>query len=167
MPSDWLQVLFRIFDEPYLKFHPEKEVPSWSLLFISSRKHHYSTLFAHEYSLSRFLIITYHSLLMMDRDSSVGIATCYWLNGLRFGSRWARHFPHPSRLALRPTQRLVQRVQDSVVERPGRGVGHPPLSSIEIKENVDVYLSPPLWVFMAIYRLNLCPLLILAIRDIT
>ena len=65
-----------------------------------------------------------------------------------------------------PTQTSGQRVQVRVLERRGPGVGHQPLSSVEVKESVDVYLNP-LWVFMASYRLNLCPLLILAIRDIT
>jgi len=89
-----------------------------------------------------FVIITYHSLLMMGRVNSDCIATCYWLDCLGFESRW--HFPHPSRLALMPTQNSVRWVQDTVVERPGRGVGHPPLSSVEVKESVDVYLNPPL-----------------------
>jgi hypothetical protein len=81
-----------------------------------------------------FVIITHPSLLMMDRDSSVGIATCYWLDGLGFGSRLPRHFLHPSGLALRPTQPPVQRVQDPVVERLGRGVGHPPHPASKLKK---------------------------------
>jgi len=76
----------------------------------------------------------------MDRDSSVGIATCYWLDGLGFESRWGHSF----RLALRHTKPPVQWVKDPMVERPGRGVGHPPPSSVEVKETVDVYLNPPL-----------------------
>jgi len=42
------------------------------------------------------------------RDSSVGIATCYGLEGPGIESRWVRHFPHLPRLALGPTQAPVQ-----------------------------------------------------------
>jgi hypothetical protein len=37
------------------------------------------------------------------RDSSVGIATRYGLDGPGIESRWGRDFPHPSRPALEPT----------------------------------------------------------------
>jgi len=77
-----------------------------------------------------------------SRDSSVGIATCYGLDGRGGG----RDFPHPSRPALRPTQPPIQWVPG--LERPGRGVDHPPPSSAEVKEKVELYLcspSRPLW----------------------
>ena len=38
------------------------------------------------------------------RYNSVGIATCYGLDGPVMEPRWGRDFPHQSRLALRPTQ---------------------------------------------------------------
>ena len=44
----------------------------------------------------------------MGRDSSVGIAAFYRLDGLGMESRWERDFPHPSRLALGPTQTPIQ-----------------------------------------------------------
>ena len=44
----------------------------------------------------------------MGRDSSVGIATRYGLDGPGIESRWGRDFPHPSRPALRITQSPVQ-----------------------------------------------------------
>ena len=44
----------------------------------------------------------------VGRDSSVGIATRYGLDGLGTESRWGRDFPHPSRPALGPTQPPVQ-----------------------------------------------------------
>ena len=54
------------------------------------------------------------------RDSSVGIATRYGLDGPCIESQWGRDFPHTSRPALGPTQPPVQWV-------PGlsRGVKHP------------------------------------------
>ena len=65
-------------------------------------------------------------------DSSVGIATRYGLSGPGIESRRRRDFPHPSRPALGPTQPSVQWVPGSFpgVMRPGRGVEHPPLSSV-------------------------------------
>jgi hypothetical protein len=44
----------------------------------------------------------------MDRDSSVGIATGYGLDGSGIESRWGRDFSHTSRSALGPTQPPVQ-----------------------------------------------------------
>jgi hypothetical protein len=38
--------------------------------------------------------------MLVGRDSSVGIATGYGLDGLVIESRWGRDFPHPSRLYI-------------------------------------------------------------------
>jgi hypothetical protein len=40
----------------------------------------------------------------VGRDSSVGIATRYGLDGRGIESRWGREFPYPSRSAMRPNQ---------------------------------------------------------------
>ena len=50
--------------------------------------------------------LLYHTI--KGRDSSVGIATGYGLDGPGVESRWGRDFPHPSRPALVPTQPPVQ-----------------------------------------------------------
>jgi hypothetical protein len=39
------------------------------------------------------------------------------------------------------------------VKRPGRGVDHPPTSSAEAKEIVELYCTP-LWAFVACHRVN-------------
>jgi hypothetical protein len=44
----------------------------------------------------------------VGRDSSVGIATRYGLDGPGIESRWGQDFPHPSRPALGPTQPPIQ-----------------------------------------------------------
>jgi hypothetical protein len=62
------------------------------------------------------IIITFDQIFtaihnwMGGRESSVGIATRYGLDGPGIESRWGRDFPHPSRPALGPTQPPVQGV---------------------------------------------------------
>ena len=93
----------------------------------------------------------------MGRDSSIGIATRYGLEGPGIESWWGgREFPHLSRPALRPTQPPVQRVPDLFpgVKRPGRDTDHPPPSSPEIKERVELYFCPPFLAFVACSRDN-------------
>jgi hypothetical protein len=46
--------------------------------------------------------------LMVGRDSEVGIATAYGLDGPGIESRWGRDFLHLSRPALRRTQPPAQ-----------------------------------------------------------
>jgi hypothetical protein len=46
----------------------------------------------------------------VGRDSVVGIATRYGLDGPGIESQWERDFPHPSTSALVPTQTPIQRV---------------------------------------------------------
>ena len=57
---------------------------------------------------NRISILTLVRNLVVGRDSSVGIATRYGLDGPGIESRWGRDFLHPSRPALRPTQTPVQ-----------------------------------------------------------
>ena len=45
---------------------------------------------------------------MVGRDSSVGKATRYRLDGTEIGSRCGRDFTHPSRPALGPNQPPIQ-----------------------------------------------------------
>ena len=69
--------------------------------------------------------------------------------------RWGRDFPHPSRPAVGPTRPPVQRVPGLFpgVQRPGRGVYHPPTSSTEVKL-VKLLALRPLKAFMAGYGVN-------------
>jgi hypothetical protein len=86
----------------------------------------------------------------MGRDSSFDIATRYRLDSPGNESRWGRDFPRPSRPALGPTQAPIQWVLGLSwgVKRPGHGIDHPPPSSAEVKERVELYpcsTSEPLW----------------------
>ena len=78
-------------------------------------------------------------------DSSDGIGTRYGLDGPEIESRCGRDIPHPSIPALKPTQHPVQWVSALFpgVKRPGRGVDHAPLSSVEVKERVELYIYSP------------------------
>ena len=68
----------------------------------------------------------------MGRDSEL-------LSGIE--SRWGRDFPHPSRPALGPTHGY--RVSVPGVKRPWLSVNHPPPSSGEVKERVELYFYSP------------------------
>jgi len=94
--------------------------------------------------------ISTSSLLSVNRDSVTGIAPCYGLDGPGVKTRLERDFPHPSRPSLGPTQLLYNGcgVFFRGVMRPGRGGDHPPTSSAEVKERLEIYLyssSGPSW----------------------
>ena len=79
------------------------------------------------------------------RDSSVGIATRYGLDGPGIESRWRRDFPHPSRPALGAYPASCKMCTGSFpgVKRPGRGADHPPPSKCQGHEGVELYLYSP------------------------
>jgi hypothetical protein len=81
-------------------------------------------------------------LVVVGLQFSVGIETVYGLGGHGIESRWGRNFPLPSRPTLGPTQPPTQWVPGNFrwVKRPGCGVKHPPPSSAEVKETVELYL---------------------------
>jgi hypothetical protein len=75
------------------------------LAIVSDFKQH-----AYKYYLPSYLTrqFYYYTLIPMGRDSSVGIATRYGLDGPGIESRWGRDFLQPSRPALGPTQTPIQ-----------------------------------------------------------
>ena len=81
-----------------------------------------------------------------DRDSSVGIATRYGLDDPGVESRWGARFTTPVQTGpgAHPAYCTMGSGSFPVVKRPGRGVGHPPPSSVEVKERVELYLYSPL-----------------------
>ena len=97
----------------------------------------------------------------VGRGSSVGVATCYMLDGSRFDTRWMRDFLQQSTTALgaHPTSRTVgvstwivpKLSRVSQVYRSERGVNQPPLSNGNVKE----------WVELCLYSLSgsSCPVL--------
>jgi hypothetical protein len=81
-------------------------------------------------------------MVVVGRDSSVRMATCYELDDPGIESRCGRGFLHSSRPALGTTQPPVQWVRclSRGVKRPGSGIYHPPLFSAEVKERIGLYL---------------------------
>ena len=92
----------------------------------------------------------------VGRDSSVGIATCYVLNGPGTNPCGDEIFrTHPDR-RWGPPSLLYNwyRVSFPGAKWPERGVDHSPLSCAEVKERVELYLYPPLWAIMACSGVN-------------
>ena len=86
----------------------------------------------------------------VGRDSSVGIAIRYGLDGPGIESRWGSRFSAPLQTGpgAHPVSYTVGTGSFPGVKRPGRGVDHPPQSSAEVKERVELYLystSGPSW----------------------
>ena len=53
-----------------------------------------------------------------------------------------------------PASYTIGIVSFAGVKRPGRGLNHPPLSSAEVKERVELYLPTPPGAFMTCSRAN-------------
>ena len=82
------------------------------------------------------------------RDSSVGIATNYGLDGPGIESRWGREFPVQTGPGAHPAFCTMGTGSFVGVKRPGRDVDHSLPSSTEVKERVKLYLyslSGPSW----------------------
>jgi hypothetical protein len=100
----------------------------------------------HPYTIQSITIIK----TPVGRESSVGIANRYGLDGPRIESRWGREFQHPSRPELGPIKPPIYneyRVFHGV-RRPGRGLENAPSSGAEVKERVELYIyfhSGPPW----------------------
>jgi len=102
----------------------------------------------------------------------VGIAFGYGVDGPRIESWWGVRFSAPIQTGpgAHPASCTMGTRSFPGVKRPGRGVDHPPPSSAEVKERVELYLySPsrpswpvlgrPLLYFTLLYFTLLLPLL--------
>ena len=81
----------------------------------------------------------------MDRDSSVGIATRYGLDGPGIESRWGARFAAPVQTGpwAHPGFCTMGTGSFLEVKRPGRGVDPPPPSKCQGHERVGLYLYSP------------------------
>jgi hypothetical protein len=73
---------------------------------------------------------------LQDRDISVGIETCYGLDGLGMESRWGAKFFAPIQTGpgAHPTSYTMGTGSFPGVKRPGRGVDHPPHLAQRLKK---------------------------------
>jgi hypothetical protein len=83
-------------------------------------------------------IIRYITQLYQGRDSSVGIATRYWLDGPGIEYRWGARLSAPVQIGpgTHPASYTMGTGSSPGVNRPGRGVDHPPPCRAEVKERV-------------------------------
>ena len=81
----------------------------------------------------------------VGRDSVLGIANRYGLDGAGIEYRWRRNFPHPSRPVLGLTQPPIEWAQGHSrgEKRQGCGADRPSLSSPEVKEIVLLCFYSP------------------------
>ena len=81
----------------------------------------------------------------MGRDSSVGIATRYGLEGPGIESRWEARFFAPVQTGpgAYPASCTMGTGSFPGVQRPGRGADHPPPSKCRSHERVGLYLYSP------------------------
>ena len=87
---------------------------------------------------------------MRGRDSSVDIATRYWLDGPGVESRWGTRFSTPVQTGpgAHPAFYTMGTGSFLGVKRPGRGADHPPPCSTEVEGRVELYIcfpSEPSW----------------------
>ena len=112
---------------------------NWFLLWI------YTTGWWRLYKSSETCCSNYNEyMIFMGRNSSVSIATVYWLDGPGINSWWG-DFPHLSRPALgtHPASYRMGTGSFLGVKKPGHGIDHPPPCSTEVKERVELYLYTP------------------------
>jgi hypothetical protein len=80
----------------------------------------------------------------VGRDSSVGTATRYGLDGPWIEFRWGRDFPNPSRPALGSAQLPIHWVPGVKRRGEGGGFDHPPSSNAGVKE-IELLPSRSSW----------------------
>ena len=91
-------------------------------------------------------------LLAHSRDSSVGISTSYGLDGPWIEARWSARFSTSVQTdpGAHPASYTIGTGSFPVVERPGRGTNHSPLSSAKVKEKVELII----YTIMACYTVR-------------
>ena len=97
------------------------------------------------FEMSDYFLFNDACTAMVDRDSSVGIATRYGLDGPWIESRLGARFSAPVHTGpgAYPAFCTMGTGSFSGVKRPGRGADHPPLSKCRGHEREGLYLYSP------------------------
>ena len=95
--------------------------------------------------LAGLLLFYSDSTVLWGRDSSVGIATRYGLDGPWIETRWGARFSAPVQTGPgeHPASCTMSTGSFLRVKRPGRGVAHPAQSSAEVEGRVELYICSP------------------------
>ena len=88
----------------------------------------------------------------VGRDSLVGIATRYGLDGMGIESRWGRDFPHPSSRPWGPPSLLLNGYRVFPGSKAGGALTTYPHAAPRLKSRTIPFL--PLWAFLACSRVN-------------
>ena len=93
-------------------------------------------------------------IYITSRDSSVGVATRYGLDGPAIESRWGARLSAPIQTGpgAHPASYIMGTGSFPGVKRPGRGVDHPPHPAPMLKSRAITLL--PLWAFVVCFRVN-------------
>jgi hypothetical protein len=91
------------------------------------------------------IIVVVFVVVVVGRNSAGGTATHYGLDGPMIESRWGAIFSASIQTGpgVHPASYMMGTGSFPGVKRPGRGIDHPPPSSAEVKESVEVYLYSP------------------------
>ena len=112
------------------------------------RRNKISTYFLGEhYITTRIVIFTLHLVQLEGRDTLVGIATRYGLEGPGIESRWGAKFSSPVHTGPGGRPILLyngHRVSFREVKRPESVADHPPPSCVDTKETAALYFYAPL-----------------------
>ena len=90
-----------------------------------------------------YLFVCYS--ILCGRNTSVGIAIRYGLDGPGIESRWGARFSAPVQTGsgARPASCTMSTGSFPGIKRPGRGAEPPPIFSAEVLNRVELYLYLP------------------------
>ena len=85
-----------------------------------------------------YIVCIRYVRISMSRDSVVGVATRYGMDGPDIESRWRARFSSPVQTSsdTHPDTYTMDTGSFPAVKRPGRGDDYTPPSSAEVKERV-------------------------------
>ena len=101
---------------------------------------------------SLFSSYTTSLLFRVGRESAVGVATTLRAGRSEDRIPMGARFSAPALPSGPPSLCTMGTGSFPGLKRPWRGVDHPPRSSAEVKERIELYIYSPLWAFMAGYR---------------